>query len=164
MSVIAVLKQAEIFDELTTTQLELIASIAQEKQYNAGELVFFENTASDSLYVIANGAIDIQVDPSIITDRPAGEAHTIATLRHGQSFGEIALVDQGFRSASARCVEDDTRLVMIPREKLMLLCDTYPQLGYRLMRNLAADLAMKIRNTDLKVRDQILWAQNEKPA
>jgi len=47
--------------------------------------------------------------------------------------------------------------VLIPREKLMLLCDTYPQLGYRLMRNLAADLAMKIRNTDLHVREYLTW-------
>jgi hypothetical protein len=39
----------------------------------------------------------------------------------------------------------------------MLLCDTYPQLGYRLMRNLAADLAMKIRHTDLQVREQLTW-------
>jgi hypothetical protein len=39
----------------------------------------------------------------------------------------------------------------------MLLCDTYPQLGYRLMRNLAADLAMKIRNTDLLIRERLTW-------
>ena len=43
----------------------------------------------------------------------------------------------------------------------MLLCDTYPALGYRLMRNLAADLSMKIRNTDLKVRDYLYWSQGK---
>jgi CRP-like cAMP-binding protein len=48
--------------------------------------------------------------------------------------------------------------VVIPRDKLMRLCDSYPQLGYRLMRNLAADLAMKIRNTDLQVREYLTWA------
>ena len=45
----------------------------------------------------------------------------------------------------------------------MLLCDTYPPLGYRLMRNLAADLAMKIRNTDLQVREKLYWTQKPKP-
>ena len=34
----------------------------------------------------------------------------------------------------------------------MLLCDTYPELGYKIMRNLAADLALKIRKTDLTIR------------
>jgi hypothetical protein len=38
-----------------------------------------------------------------------------------------------------------------------MLCETYPQLGYRLMYNLAADLAMKIRNTDLRIREQLLY-------
>ena len=57
----------------------------------------------------------------------------------------------------ARSAQVDTHLIIIPRDKLMLLCDTYPQLGYRLMRNLAADLAMKIRHTDLQVREQLTW-------
>ena len=39
----------------------------------------------------------------------------------------------------------------------MNLCETYPRLGYLLMRNLAADLAMKIRNTDLNMREQLTW-------
>jgi CRP-like cAMP-binding protein len=158
MSVVTVLKQADIFYELTTTQLELIASICEERHYQTGDVVFAENSAGDELYVIANGEVDIQVDPSLIGTGQAAGPRTIATLRRGQSFGEVALVDEGRRSAAARCNQHDTHLVVIPRDKLMLLCDTYPQLGYRLMRNLAADLAMKIRNTDLQVREQLIWS------
>ena len=43
-----------------------------------------------------------------------------------------------------------------------MLCETYPQLGYRLMYNLAADLAMKIRNTDLRIREQLLYKPTDK--
>ncbi len=151
MPITNVLKQADIFYELTNTQLELVASICEEKTFNVGDLIFAENTASKELYIIADGEVDIQIDP-VARGEPGKEARTIATLRRGQSFGEVALVDEGLRSASARCAQHNTRLLIIPRDKLMLLCDTYPQLGYRLMRNLAADLAMKIRNTDLLVR------------
>lgn len=163
MSVVTVLKQADIFYELTTTQLELIASICEERHYQTGELVFAENTIGSELYVIANGEVDIQVDPALL-GHVSGNAgpHTIATLRRGQSFGEVALVDEGRRSAAARCAQHDTHLIIIPRDKLMLLCDTYAQLGYRLMRNLAADLAMKIRNTDLQVREQLYWTPQNK--
>jgi CRP-like cAMP-binding protein len=73
----------------------------------------------------------------------------------------MSLVDEGLRSAGTRCSQQDTRLLVIPRDKLMLLCDTYPQLGYRLMRNLAADLAMKIRHTDLQVREQLTWSHSD---
>lgn len=157
MSVVTVLKQADIFYELTSTQLELVASICEEKHYQTGDIIFEENKVGDELYVIANGEVEIQVDPSLVGGKDTGGSQTIATLRRGQSFGEVALVDEGLRSAGARCAQQDTHLIVIPRDKLMLLCDTYPQLGYRLMRNLAADLAMKIRNTDLQVREQLTW-------
>ena len=158
-SVVTTLKQADIFDGLTATQMELIGSICSEKQYNSGDTLFKENTPGDGLYVIVNGSVEIQVDPSLVAGHHVGDPYTLATLRRGQSFGEISMVDEGYRSASARVVQYDTRLIHIPREALMLLCDTYPALGYRLMRNLAADLAMKIRSTDLKVRDHLYWTQ-----
>jgi CRP-like cAMP-binding protein len=156
MSVITTLKQADIFYELTNTQLELVASICDERHYQAGDMVFEENSPGDELYVIASGEVEILLNPSVL-GKEGGVAQTITTLRRGQSFGEVSLVDEGRRSAGARCSQQDTKLIVIPREKVMLLCDTYPQLGYRLMRNLAADLAMKIRNTDLQVREHLTW-------
>ena len=102
--------------------------------------------------------MDIFVDPSLVSAVETGVANkVVATLRRGQNFGEIALVDEGLRSASACASQNDTRLLIIPRDKLIMLCDTYPQLGYRLMYNLAADLATKIRNTDLRIREQLLY-------
>jgi len=159
MSVVNVLKQADIFYELTGTQLELVASICSERHYQAEDIIFEENTPGTELYVIANGEVGIIVNPALVGKEERGGSFTIATLRRGQSFGEVSLVDEGLRSAGAKCTQPDTQLIVIPRDKLMLLCDTYPQLGYRLMRNLAADLAMKIRHTDLQVREQLTWSR-----
>lgn len=161
MSVANILKQTDIFFEFTPTQLELVTSLCQERKCNTGDIIFQENAASDELYIIAQGEIDIQVDPSLVgteQNPPVGPV-TIATLRRGQCFGEVALVDQGLRSATARCSAHNTQLFVIPRDKLISLCDTYPQLGYKLMRNLAADLALKIRSTDLRIREELLYAR-----
>lgn len=163
MSVVSLLSQADIFDELTPTQLELIGSICAERHYQASDVIFEENTPGDEMYIIASGEVQIQVDPALIgREASDGASQTIATLRRGQSFGEVSLVDEGLRSASARCSQQDTHLVVIPRDKLMLLCDTYPQLGYKMMRNLAADLAMKIRHTDLQIRERLTWSADDK--
>ena len=161
MSIDRTLRQAEIFFGLTNQQLDLIISICSVKHYNTGDVIFEENSASDELYVIESGEVDIQIDPALV-----GESHdlgptTIATLRRGQSFGEVALVDRGLRSASARCAQHDTQLLVIPRDKLMLLCDAHPRLGYCLMRNLAADLATKMRSTDLRSREHQTWAHSK---
>ena len=156
------LKQADIFDQLTPTQLELVASICQQVSYTEGEVVLEEGASSKELYVIAEGEVEVLINPGLVggPDAPQGMA-VIATLRRGQSFGEIALVDEGLRSATVRATFKGTTLLAIPRDKLMMLCDTYPQLGYRLMYNLAADLAMKIRNADLRIRETLLYGRKE---
>jgi CRP/FNR family transcriptional regulator, cyclic AMP receptor protein len=162
-SIVNFLKQGDIFYQFTPTQLELVANLCQEATFQKDDLIFRENSTSKELYVIVQGEVDIFVDPSLVgTSDANSENRTIATLRRGQSFGEVALVDEGLRSASACAAQKDTRLLIIPRDKLIMLCDTYPQLGYRLMHNLAADLAMKIRNTDLRIREQLLYKPPEK--
>lgn len=143
-----ILKQSEIFYQLTAAQLEMVSRMCREKVFHAGELIFPENSSSTDLYIIVRGAVDVSIRAALDAES------TLARLVRGQSFGEIALVDQGLRSASARAVEDATLLLMIPREQLMMLCEAYPQLGFRLMYNLAADLAMKIRNTDIRFREE----------
>jgi CRP-like cAMP-binding protein len=159
-----ILKQADIFYEFNDDHIDLVADLCQERSLETGEVVFFEGSDSDELYIIVQGVIDIMVDPSLVSDKPGDERDpvTIATLRRGQSFGEIALVDQGLRSATARVAQDNTRLLVIPSKELMALCEEYPKLGYRLMLNFAADLAFKIRSTDLRIREELLYGRTKK--
>ncbi|MBN2386013.1 MAG: cyclic nucleotide-binding domain-containing protein [Anaerolineales bacterium] len=158
------LKQADIFYQFTPAQLEMVGNLCQERVYAPGEDILEEGASSKELYIITQGEVDILVDPALV-GRPEAphEQVTIATLRRGQSFGEIALVDEGLRSATVRAAHKDTKLLVIARDRLMMLCETYPQLGYRLMYNLAADLAMKVRNTDLRVRETLLYGSKSTP-
>ena len=159
--IITSLKQSDIFYQFTQTQLELVANLCQEKSFDAGEILFEENTSSKELYIVVQGEVDILVNPGIVSAKGNTEKVAITTMRRGQSFGEIAVVDEGLRSATAKARNKGASLLVIPRDKLIMLCETYPQLGYRLMYNLAADLAMKIRNTDLRVREKILYGQQK---
>lgn len=152
------LKQSDIFYQFTSTQLELVANLCQEVVFNEGDVIFPENSSSKELYVITQGEVDILINSAIVGTAGTSQQDTVVSkLRRGQSFGEVALVDEGLRSASARAARKDTHLLVIPRDKLIMLCETYPQLGFRLMYNLAADLAMKMRNTDLRIREQLLY-------
>jgi CRP/FNR family cyclic AMP-dependent transcriptional regulator len=152
------LQQVDIFSDFDEERLTRISNICKERQYTKGELIFRENTDSDELYVILQGEIEIQVDPRTlgISDESAPGPTTIATLRRGQTFGEVALVDEGFRSASA-CAATQAKLLVIGRDDLIQMCSEDFELGYILMRNVATDLAFKIRQTDLMVREQLLW-------
>ncbi|HTX91106.1 MAG TPA: cyclic nucleotide-binding domain-containing protein [Anaerolineales bacterium] len=154
------LKQADIFYQVTPAQLEMIANICQERTFAAGEIIVEEGAGSKELYIITGGEVEILVNPALVGKVETSEGMTpIATLRPGQSFGEVALVDEGQRSATVRAVHKNTRLLVLSRDKVIMLCETYPQLGYRLMFNLAADLAMKMRNTDLRIRETLLYGK-----
>lgn len=163
-AVINLLKQADIFYKFSQSQLELVAKLCVEKTYHTGDIVFYEHSNSNELYIITQGEIHILINPTLVSRKPEGNSGlvTIATLRRGQSFGEIALVDQGLRSATARAAHAETNLLVIGSKELHLLCETYPQLGYQLMFNLAADLSLKIRNTDLRIREELLYSQKNK--
>ena len=159
-----ILRNADIFYKFNQAQLELVANLCREQTLKTGEIIFWEGSKSDELYIIADGIVDILVNPDLVSDKQDQEHKpvTIATLRRGQSFGEIALVDQGLRSATARIAHDNTRLLIIPSEQLLTTCEEHQDLGYRLMLNLAADLALKIRSTGLRIREELLYGRTQK--
>jgi CRP-like cAMP-binding protein len=153
------LEQIEIFADLDVERLRRISAICTERLYEPGDIIFHENSQSDELFLILRGEVEIQVDPKMlgVSDEESPGPTTIATLRRDQSFGEIALVDKGLRSASAHCAAPGTHLLAIQRDDLIELCRQDFEMGYLVMRNMAGDLAFKIRQTDLMVREQLLW-------
>lgn len=165
MQRVNILRQVDIFYDLLKEHLERLAAVCHEVTCEGiGEVIVQENTPSDELYIIVRGMVDIVLDPGTLgTESPdsAGPT-TIATLRPGQTFGEVGLVDRGLRSASARAAARQSHLLAINRDDLLRLCKEDYHLGYLLMRNIASDLAFKIRNTDFMVREQLLWRPRPK--
>lgn len=153
------LKETDLFYDLTATQLEMVDSICEEKQFREGDIIFPENSHEKELYLIFRGQVDIFINPGLVSRSPGANARpeVIAHLLRGQSFGEVALVDEGVRSAGAKAVSRETILLQISRERLLNLCNSYPELGFRVMFNLASDLSQKIRNADLKIREVLLY-------
>lgn len=158
-----ILKLADIFYGLTLAQLELVAEICQEKIYALGENILTEGGSSDELYVISQGEVEILTDPGLVSNQPTpAQPVVVGKFWRGQSFGEVALVDRGLRSASARAAQDDTHVLALPRNAVIQLCEQHPQLGYRLMHNMAIDLALKLRLIDLRTREG--WLYRKRPA
>ena len=156
--IVSALSIADIFDSLTRTQLALVAAISEPITYQSGDIIIKENGRTDSMFIIVRGTVEILVNPGFVTKSTDDDDEMVllTELRSGQVVGEIALVDQGIRTATARIGQEKSELLRIPRDKIINLCDTYPELGYKIMTNLAADLAFKMRNTDLAVRENML--------
>jgi CRP-like cAMP-binding protein len=152
-----ILQQVDIFEDLTQTQLKIIDQICVEKSFNQGEVIFEENSPSKEFYLIMDGQVEIQIDPDTIGDgTDAHQPSTIAVLRRGQSFGEVTIVDPAVRSASARCSSETCQLLVIDRQDFLNILESDFQMGFVVMRNFAADLALKIRQTNLMVRESLM--------
>jgi CRP/FNR family cyclic AMP-dependent transcriptional regulator len=157
MTNVYVLEQIDIFEDLTADQVKLVDEICEEKTYEPREVIFEENELSKEFYIIMEGEVEIQVDPDTIGDgTDAYQPSTIAVLRRGQSFGEVAIVDPGVRSASAKSGEEGSKLLVIDRAAFIKLLESDYQMGYTVMHNFAADLALKIRQTNLLVRQSLM--------
>jgi len=141
------LREIPLFAGLTGEELHLVEQIGQLERYSVGHVIFDEHSIGDAMYIVQRGQVEIQMAPPPGSEK-AGEPRTIATVEPGDVFGEIALVDQGLRTARALCTRP-TLLVVFRREDVLRLADEHPRIGYTLMRNVAEALAFKLRSTDL---------------
>jgi CRP-like cAMP-binding protein len=157
MNYVPILSTVDILGDLSAEHIEKILSICTEIEFESNAQIFEENSPSKEFYIIVKGNVDIQLDPDMIHGKgDQHESQTIVTLRTGQSFGEVALVDQGVRSASAKATDTGCTLLQIDRTNFMNLLNTDLNMGFIVMQNLAADLCFKIRNTNLLVREALL--------
>lgn len=158
MTNVYILEQVDIFADLNEERLKLVDQICTSKTFHKDEVIFEENSLSREFFVILDGEVEIQVDPDTIGDirKDEHQPSTIAVLRRGQSFGEVAIVDPGVRSASAKCGSEMCKLLMIKRQDFVNLLESDYEMGYIVMRSFAADLALKIRQTNLMVRESLL--------
>jgi CRP-like cAMP-binding protein len=145
------LRRVEILSGLTDEQLLRVASICQVVTYQGQENVVHEGEPSNDLYVIHRGSVEIVLAKNRVTAEslatPGPQA--IVSLGQGQVFGEMALIDHGPRSATVRCTTDETLLYRIQCEDFQRVCEQDTDIGYKVMRNIAADLSFKLRHSNL---------------
>lgn len=157
-SVVENLRRVELLSGLSDEELLQIATICKVRRLAGGQHVFNEGDEGDELFVIHEGCVRIMIN----TRGPDGTftPSTINLLYSGQSFGEMVLLGGATRSATVVCVDPCVLLVIRERD-FAALCERNPRIGYLVMRNMAADLAYKLRSSNLLLRGNIRWQQGE---
>ncbi|MBN2147756.1 MAG: cyclic nucleotide-binding domain-containing protein [Anaerolineales bacterium] len=158
MSSADILLDVDIFADLNQAQLERIYTICTPEHYHQGDMIFDENSPSKEIYIILEGTVHILVNPDPF-HREGQEPHCISRLSHGQCFGEVALVDQGLRSAAAQCGSPTCKLLVIDRDHFLDLLRSDLDMGFTILYNLATDLCLKIRRTTFVVRENLLYGK-----
>ena len=140
-----------IFNGLSDSELKAISRIVRKEQADAGTLIITEGDECEELYLLEEGVVDVHRTLTIVSSR-----HDFGTKERSFSrldgdchctFGEIALIGGGTRTATVKAVTNCSLLV-IDGTRFMKLCNDQPNIGYVVTRNIALILVEYLRKAN----------------
>jgi CRP/FNR family cyclic AMP-dependent transcriptional regulator len=145
--VFAVLSQLPIFTGLSSRELRAVERIMHRRVYNPDEVIFSQNVQGAGMYIIVKGKVDIVSEDS---------GHVMAELGDGEFFGELALLDESPRSATA-IAREPSKVLGFFQSDLLSLTESNPRLGVKVITQLARIVGNRLRVTN----DQLQAVQEE---
>lgn len=130
---VLLLAKVPLFAYLRTDQLSRLAPLLEPVAWAKGERVFDMGDMGLELYILTSGHVGISVDPD-----PTRQVF-VNELRAGECLGEMALIDNEPRSATAHVLED-TQALALDKDRLHGLLMSYPELGIGMLRALSQRL------------------------
>lgn len=141
MDLVSLLAGAPLFEMLSNQELEAMASVLVERRFDKGATIFAEGALGDGLYVVAQGEVEVLRH---------GGATPLATLGPGDTFGEMALVDTEYRSATVRASSDTVTLQLTP-EAFTRFRKEHREGCTWLILNIARLLSVRLREANLRL-------------
>ncbi len=121
------LRRSPLFRGLPPAVLDRVAELAVQRSFRSGEIVFSQGDPGDALFAVVTGRIRISAGAA------DGREIFLNIMEPGDTFGEIALLDGGTRTASATAVVA-SELVSIRREHFVALLEREPPVALELLR------------------------------
>lgn len=146
----SIIFQSEIFTGLSQKQVQMILDICDRKAFGSEEIIFRENDAGDSLWIIEAGTVEIY---RTIRDKIN---KTIILLSEGQIFGEMSFLEGTTRTANAKTTRDAS-LLSLPLSKMLEKCGRDTALLSSFYLNIARILSKHLRNTNEMLKAEIDW-------
>jgi CRP/FNR family transcriptional regulator len=144
----AELSRSPLLRGLSESAIQALAGRAQIRSYGAGATIFDEGEPGNALYVVHSGEVRIHMSS------PTRQPINLLTVRPPRAFGELALLDGGKRSASAKA-ETATTLITLYRDDFHAVLDATPAACGALLQSLAGIIRdMNQRFSDVALLDR----------
>ncbi len=121
------IQRSPLFRGLSDEALDRVVSLAVQRNFRNGEVVFSQGDPGDALHAVVTGRIRISAGTA------EGKEIFLNVMEAGETFGEIALLDGGARTATATAIAP-SELVSIRRDPLFSLLEREPRLALELLR------------------------------
>ena len=134
------------FDQLTPEELDALSNMVFCQRIPAGTVLTKEGTRGDSLFYIVNGRIEIK------KESVDGRQTVLARFNKGASVGEMSLIEESPRSATAVAL-DDVEILILTRQSFDTLLERNPQVAIKILKNIAKSLSTRLRYTSGRFAD-----------
>jgi CRP/FNR family cyclic AMP-dependent transcriptional regulator len=139
----SLLARVSLFSDLSPDELYRMADVAVPRSYDGGEVVFREGDSGDTCFVIRSGSV------KVVRNHAGGRTITLAELRGGDIFGELAMFSGEKRSATVETLEPTTAVALLAADVRRLLLD-HPDIGVKML----AGLADRLRTANERIASQ----------
>jgi aspartate ammonia-lyase len=147
------LGQVELFKDLSEKERNLLAKCAKKGEYEAGALLFEENSPRKHLYLILSGEVEL------FKKSPFGKEERLAFFGKHDFLGEGALMDDYPHSTSARTLLKTT-LFSISRESFDKLAVENPSMSTHILSHVARVVSRRMRMTSSRVANVAVQYQS----
>ena len=137
----------KLLDGLAVADLQLLKPLLQRKRYQAGDLVFNQGDQSDGAYFIVRGDIDIMLE-----FQNTGDSKRLQTFSGGTFFGEMSLLNNAPRSATA-IARAPTVCFLLDRQNFEKLYVDFPHISLKMVDSLCAILADRLQHANNLISD-----------
>ena len=142
------LEDFDLLDGLGAPELAAIKHSAEIRTLPAETVVFEEGDVADSMFLLLSGRVNVLLP---LRSRAGDRSRRLATFGQGVAFGDMALLDEGRRSADVVCAENCT-VAELSLAALRRLDDEYPTNRPTIQSNLARSLARRLRAANAQIR------------
>jgi len=126
---IEIFRRVPLFDGLSDKELTAVAGAAKERRFDTGDVVVGEGEGGVGFFVIADGSARVETHGA-----------RRATLGPGDSFGEVALLDEGGRRTATVVAESPLGVLGLTAWQFTPLLEQYPSIAIKLAKVLARRL------------------------
>jgi len=138
------LKYSDLFQGLSDDELDKLLPLCQEKEYEAGVVIFAEGALCRTMYVVQSGKVAVEVTVRI--GHGAEGSATIDVITQGGCLCCAGLMDPNILDATGRTLEP-TKVITLNAAELKRLLEDNSEMGRRVMSNLAGVVSLRLQNT-----------------
>jgi|AntRauTorckE6833_2_1112554.scaffolds.fasta_scaffold49484_2 CRP-like cAMP-binding protein len=145
-------EQFDLLREMPEKIMDLLGEHSVLRASSKREPIYLQNEASNAIYFCKKGRIKISKTSS------DGKETTLYVVQPGEIFGELSLIDDGFRTHRAEALDNDVMICSFDKQRFQQILDDHPELNRQIYKR----IGIRLRKIEQKLSDLIFMTAEDR--